>query len=128
MSAACSAVLARAWGVSVIAHNIANLNTAGFDSRRALYACGPRGFGADLYSVDMDPPHFPVEDRAASGINGTASDSLADTVSALDEAPANVGLAREMARLISAEAGFSSNANVISIQESVYDCLLSLKV
>lgn len=128
MSAACSSMLAHAMGIGVTAHNIANLNTAGFSSRRALYASGPRGSGVELYSVDIDPPAFPQEATPASRIKSTAPESLPHTACGADEAPANVDLALEMVRLIAAETGFMANANVASAQAGVYDCLLSLKV
>lgn len=126
ISMAASSMLAHAWGVAVIAHNIANINTAGFSSRRALYACGPHGQGAELYSVDIERGPESAAHPDDAHIIGRAH--LDETGASPPMETSNVDLAREMARLISTASGFRANAHVVSIQESIHDCLLDLKV
>lgn len=43
MSLGASAMSAHSGGMAVTAHNVANVNTAGFEPQRALYATGPQG-------------------------------------------------------------------------------------
>ena len=43
MNLGASAMNAHAWGMAVTAHNVANVNTAGFTPQHAVYATGPGG-------------------------------------------------------------------------------------
>ena len=54
MNLGASAMNAHSWGMAVTAHNVANVNTAGFAPQHAVYATGPGGRGVRLDAVLQD--------------------------------------------------------------------------
>lgn len=117
-----AALNAHAWGMAVTVHNIANINTAGFVPRRAVYATGPDGYGVNLYSVDKDL-------SANGSLAGQAPLPSSDGGEISREMlPSGVELSREIARMISDESGFRANASAIGSICDMADSLLDLKV
>lgn len=59
--------------MAVTAHNVANVNTAGFEPQRALYATGPQGRGVRLDAVSQRSPQVGrVDSPAAQGLSDAA--------------------------------------------------------
>ena len=111
-----SALNAHSWGMAVTAHNVANVNTAGFTPRRAVYAEGPDARGVRLDAVLQDAAgRFDV---AASGEPSMPPEFVN---------PSGTDLGREMTRMISTQRTYEANAQTVRSADAMRGVLLDIK-
>lgn len=129
MNVAASAMDAHSRGMAVTAHNLANVNTAGFEPQRAAYATGPQGRGVRLDGVFQGSGLAGAVDRsAAGGLSGSAPLSSA-AFGLVPEAvrPGATDPAREMTQMISTQRGYEANARIVRSGEAMLGTLLDMK-
>ena len=120
MNLGASAMNAHSWGMAVTAHNVANVNTAGFAPQHAVYATGPGGRGVRLDAVLQDSGvagRLPAEVR-----NNPAVSAAPDFVN-----PGGTDLGREMTQMISTQRTYEANAQVVRTGDAMLGTLLDLK-
>lgn len=127
MTLGASAMYAHSWGMAVTAHNVANVNTAGFEPQRAVYATGSAGRGVHLDAV------FQGAGPARAGAPAdawSAANAVYDVTSGLPlEAarPSGTDLAREMTQMISTQHTYEANAQVVRTGDAMLGTLLDIK-
>lgn len=132
-----SAMNAFADGVAYTAHNVANINTDGYQSQNFAYGAGPVG------TVEVQPS-LPADTsaigQATSQTAGTAqsgndsarifapgADITGDMSGLTQPVYNNVSLERQMVNLIAAQYGFEANAVTISTRaHTEQDALIGL--
>lgn len=114
-ASALSALDAYSAGMAAVAHNIANVNTAGYRSVRVNYETGPGGYGV---RPEVVPP------------SGPASVPLPPDPAMPTEMmfPSNTELAREFVTMISTQRAYDANAVSIRTWDQMTGVLLDLKV
>ena len=120
-----SALNAFSVGLSVTAHNIANVNTNGFNPSHVVYETGPGDQGVRVSDVTKDTlaaPRPPME--LVVQHPGGFSENIQGTV--ID--PSNTNLAREMVDLITTQRFFEGNAAAFHVGNEMTGALLDLKV
>ena len=115
-------------GMAVTAHNLANVNTAGFEPQRAAYATGPQGRGVRLDAIFPDSGLAGAAAAQARGL----SDSAPLRGAAFDLAPEAVqpggtDPAREMTRMISTQRTYEANAQVVHSGDVMLGTLVDMK-
>ena len=115
MNLGASAMNAHSWGMAVTAHNVANVNTAGYRAVRVAYETGPDGYGV---RPDVVPP------------SGPPSVALPPDPAMPPEMifPSNTELAREFVTMISTQRAYDANAVSIRTWDQMTGVLLDLKV
>lgn len=121
-----SALKAHAWGMAVTAHNLANVNTAGFQPQNALLATGPNGKGVQLDAVlfqtdniRQDPTQRP---QAADQPNFPQSVSSQDFVRS-----SGTDMAREMVNMTVAQRTYEANTKMVQTADEMLGSLLDIK-
>lgn len=129
MSLGASAMSAHSGGMAVTAHNVANVNTAGFEPQRALYATGPQGRGVRLDAVSQRSPQVGrVDSPAAQGLSDAALTESAAS-GRLPEAvqPSGTDVGLEMTRMISTQQSYEASAQVVRVGDVMLGTLLDMK-
>ncbi len=129
MNIAASAMNVHSRGMAVTAHNLANVNTAGFEPQRAAYATGPQGRGVQLDAVFQGSGLAgAVEGQDARGPTDSASLRGA-ALGLLPEAvqPSGTDLAREMTQMIATQRTYEANARVMRSGDAMLGTLLDMK-
>lgn len=119
MNIAASAMDAHSWGMAVTAHNVANVNTAGFEPQRAAYATGPQGRGVRLDAVFQGSG---LAGAAGGPARGAASGLLPEAAQ-----PSATDPAREMTQMISTQRTYEANAQVVRSGDAMLGTLLDMK-
>lgn len=128
MSIAASAMNAHSRGMAVTAHNLANVNTAGFEPQRAAYATGPQGQGVRVDAVFQGSGLAGAVDGPAQGLSdpallrGAASGLLPEAVQ-----PSGTEPAREMTQMIATQRTYEANAQVVRSGDAMLGTLLDMK-
>ena len=121
-SAAFPAMNAFSTGMQAIAHNIANVSTAGFEPLSARYATGADGKGMAVGSV-RGAEQFPVAGQEGDSSSLTAMGGLPPEVFA----PSGTDVAREFATMISTEHAFAANAATGRVWDEMLGAVLDTK-
>lgn len=108
-----SAMDAFSTGMSAVAHNIANVNTAGFEPLSVRYATGARGEGVELGSVRTT--EFSTEFGKGALLPPEA------------ENPGGTDVAREFTTMISTERAFEANAAAVGTWDEMLGTLLDAR-
>lgn len=125
MNLGASAMNAHSWGMAVTAHNVANVNTAGFVPQHAVYATGPGGRGVRLDAVLQDSGvagRLPAEVRNNPAVSAAPASVESDFVN-----PGGTDLGREMTQMISTQRTYEANAQVVRTGDAMLGTLLDLK-
>ncbi len=125
MNLGASAMNAHSWGMAVTAHNVANVNTAGFAPQHAVYATGPGGRGVRLDAVLQDSGvvgRLPAEVRNNPAVSAAPASVESDFVN-----PGGTDLGREMTQMISTQRTYEANAQVVRTGDAMLGTLLDLK-
>lgn len=125
MNLGASAMNAHSWGMAVTAHNVANVNTAGFTPQHAVYATGPGGRGVQLDAVFQDSGvagRLPAEVRNNPAVSAAPASVESDFVN-----PGGTDLGREMTQMISTQRTYEANAQVVRTGDAMLGTLLDLK-
>lgn len=123
---AASAMNALGQGMNATAHNIANVNTAGFDPLQVYYETGPQGLGVQVSSVESAA--YPVSDRAAANANPALE--AVDMVSMLPPEAlnsSNTELAREFSTMIATQRAYEANAVSVQTWDAMLGTLVDIK-
>ncbi|MDR2573684.1 MAG: flagellar basal body protein [Desulfovibrio sp.] len=138
MSIGAQALNAYSVGMAVTAHNVANVNTAGFKPQTAVFATGPDGVGVQLETIfqgdgiarPLDMPdsltspallHSEAVTRAAAANNADMNGLPPEIVS-----PSGTDLGREMVNMIIARYSFEANAATIRAADEMSGALLNI--
>jgi flagellar basal-body rod protein FlgC len=138
MSIGAQALNSYAVGMAVTAHNVANVNTSGFEPQTAVFATGPNGVGVELETIfqgnglarprPLDMPDSlvspadlygkaVVDSAAASSVNGMPPEFAN---------PSGTDLGREMVNMIVARYSFEANAATIRAADEMAGTLLNI--
>lgn len=113
-----SALRAFSQGVALTAHNVANVNTDGFDPVSFAYGAGPTvpgPVGFAIGNVQLQPTPPALVPRSDSVTLFAASPEVADSVGwYMPPVYSNTDVTREMVNLMVAENGFAANAETIA--------------
>lgn len=112
------------WGMATTAHNLANVNTAGFKPQHPVYATGPDGWGVQVDAVLQDVTargQQPASVQRDVTVNASSVATYANSnASATD-------VAREMANMVATSAGYTANAKVVASADAMLGYLLDIK-
>ncbi|WP_022656058.1 flagellar basal body rod C-terminal domain-containing protein [uncultured Desulfovibrio sp.] len=111
------AMNAHSWGMAVTAHNVANVNTAGFTPQQAVYATGPGGRGVRLDAV--------LQDAGAAGRLAAGTDNDPSMPPEVVN-PSGTDLGREMTQMISTQRTYEANARTVRASDAMLGALLDL--
>ncbi len=109
-------------GMQAVAHNIANVNTAGFDPLSVRYATGAAGEGVSVGSI-RGAQQFHV--AWAEGDSSSLSRGAGLPPEAL--APSGTDVAHEFATMISTEHAFAANAAMGRVWDEMLGAVLDVK-
>lgn len=121
-----SALNAYGDGLNIIAHNIANMNTAGYEARTFAYGAGP----ADTVEVQVSPPNSGLPEGVGQD-RVTLSMELGPEARDMGVAPPftnTVDLARETVNMMVAGRGFEANVAAITARAELGDAALGLVI
>lgn len=106
-------------GMNVTAHNIANVETAGFQPQSANYATGSQGQGVELQV--MPPP-------VLEG-NSTAVQAAIETFVPPETLnPSNTDISHEFVNMIATQRAYEANATTIKAWDEMQGVAVDLKV
>lgn len=119
-----SAMNAFSSGMAVTAHNVANVNTSGFEPSRAVYSNN-----ADNQGVSFEAA---LHNAGSSATRNTwaASSAVYDVTSGLPleaTAPSGTDISSEITQMISTQHAYEANAQVVSAGNSMLGTLLDIK-
>lgn len=123
---AASAMTAFGHGMNAIAHNVANVSTAGFDPLQTNYESGPQDQGVQVSAIS--PSALPVEAMEAVGIDPPPQ--ATDMTSVLPpEAlnPSNTELAREFTNMIATQRAYEANAVSIGTWDTMLGTIVDVR-
>lgn len=115
---------AHAWGMSTTAHNLANVNTAGFKPQRPVLATGANGLGVQVDAVVQDVTS--TGQRPAS-VQSTAMLQASPTIAPEMISPSNTDVARESANMVTTHIGYAANAKIVGTADTMLGYLLDMK-
>ena len=119
-----SALNAFSWGTAVTAHNVANVSTAGFEPRRAVYSSNANDQGVSFDAVLKETG------SAVQNPDWAAAKAVYDVTSGLPleaSAPSGTDLSREFTTMISTQHAYEANAQVIRTSDTMLGTLLDIK-
>lgn len=134
---AASAMNAFGVGMAVSAHNVANVNTAGFQPQATTYATGPQGQGVQ---AQVMPPTSPSALSGPAGVTDSAAPSTAsvadaDAASGIagvpslpPEAPSGTEPVREFVAMSAAQNAYAANAVSIRAWDETLGVIVDMKV
>ena len=120
-----SALNAFSWGTAVTAHNVANVSTAGFEPRRAVYSSNPNNQG-----VSFDAALKDTGSAAVQNPDWAAAKAVYDVTSGLPleaSSPSGTDLSREFTTMITTQHAYEANAQVIRTSDTMLGTLLDIK-
>ena len=120
-----SALNAFSWGTAVTAHNVANVSTAGFEPRRAVYSSNPNNQGVSFDAVLKDTGSGAVQNP-----DWAAAKAVYDVTSGLPleaSSPSGTDLSREFTTMIDTQHAYEANAQVIRTSDTMLGTLLDIK-
>ena len=120
-----SALNAFSWGTAVTAHNVANVSTAGFEPRRAVYSSNANDQGVSFEAAMKD-----AGSKVGPSSNWNAANAVLDVTSGIPQeasAPSGTDLAREFTQMISTQHAYEANAQVVRTSDSMLGTLLDIK-
>lgn len=123
---AASAMNALEQGMNATAHNIANVNTSGFDPLQVQYETGPQGQGMQVAAVESAA--YPLSDRA--DVNANPAPEAADMASLLPPElldSSNTELAREFSTMIATQRAYEANAVSVQTWDAMLGTLIDTK-
>lgn len=121
MYSAASAMNALNTGMAATAHNIANVNTAGFTPQDVVYATGPEGMG--VQAQVMQPSRLlltPVDQSAANAADSFLPPEVLN--------PSGTDLSREFVDMIVSQRAYEANAATVRNWDESLGVLLDIKV
>ena len=118
---AASAMNALSTGMAAAAHNVANVNTAGFRPQDVTYATGPNDQG--VQAQVLPPSTLPLTPLDQSAAN--AADTFLPP-EALN--PSGTDISREFVDMISAQRAYEANAVTVRSWDESLGVLLDIKV
>lgn len=123
---AASAMNAFGQGMNAVAHNVANINTAGFEAQRVDYMSGPQDQGVQVGAISS-PGNFASEILPERPDTVPASFGASQFLppEALD--PSNTEIAREFTTMIATQRAYEANATTIGTWDSMLGTVIDLK-
>ncbi len=109
-------------GMQVVAHNIANVSTAGFDPSSVRYATGAGGKGVSVGSVRGEG-QFPVAGQEEDSSLNAAGQLPPEVL-----APSGTDVAREFTTMIATQHAFAANAATGRAWDEMLGVVLDVKV
>ncbi|GEM_PF-325417 len=111
---------------SVTAHNVANMNTSGFDSQRANLEEMPNNQGVRVQNIEKQNPD--VQEQTGKTENGRENNSadLQQNFSGSRIERSDTDLSREMVKMIENESSYKANATTISVNQQMAGALLNM--
>ncbi|MDR2055201.1 MAG: flagellar basal-body rod protein [Desulfovibrio sp.] len=130
MSIGAQALNSYSVGMAVTAHNVANVNTSGFEPQTAVFATGPNGVGVQLETIFQGnglarPRPLDMPDSLASPAD-LYGRSVVNAAVAPGGDASGTDLGREMARMIIAQYSFEANAATIRAADEMTGTLLNI--
>lgn len=116
---AASAMNAFGVGMAGSAHNVANVNTAGFQPQEVVYQTGPQGQGVQAQVMPPSPPSQEEQLDAASAAQMLPPEMLH---------PSGTELAREFTHMITYQRAFEANAVTIRTWDDTLGMIVDMKV
>ena len=119
-----SALNALSWGTAVTAHNVANVSTAGFEPRRAVYSSNANDQGVSFDAVLKETG------SAVQNPDWAAAKAVYDVTSGHPleaSAPSGTDLSREFTTMITTQHAYEANAQVIRTSDTMLGTLLDIK-
>ena len=120
-----SALNAFSWGTAVTAHNVANVSTAGFEPRRAVYSSNANDQGVSFEAVLKD-----AGSSIGQSSDWTAANAVYDVTSGLPleaSSPSGTDLSREFTQMITTQHAYEANAQVVRASDVMLGTLLDIK-
>ena len=106
------------------AHNVANVNTHGFESRRVDLEDGPEGQGVGVAAVYPDTTAGPLE-PLSSGLPPEAVQELESETQPGFAEGSNTSLEAELTQFMRDERAFLANLTVIGMRMNAEDTVIS---
>ena len=106
---------------SVTAHNVANMNTSGFDSQRANLEEVPNNQGVRVQNIEEQNPD--VREQMGKNANGP---DLQQNFSSSRIERSDTDLSREMVKMIENESAYKANATTVSVNQQMTGALLNM--
>lgn len=115
---------AHSWGMAVTAHNVANVNTAGFArNTRSMPRAPAAGRAAGCRASGFRRCRtLPAEVRNNPAVSTAPASMESDFVN-----PGGTDLGREMTQMISTQRTYEANAQVVRTGDAMLGTLLDLK-
>ena len=123
MHTGASALNTYAWGMTIVAHNVANVNTDAFEPQRIHYADGPGGEGVRLNAVSQGDRLENVLSVQGQERAQALSASLPFEIGE----PGGTDLPLEMTHMISTQRSYEANAVSIRTADEMLGTVLDLK-
>lgn len=123
---AATALNALSEGMNATAHNIANVNTAGFEPLQVSYETGPQGQGVQVSSIES--ASLPASDSAAASANPAPEAVDMRSVlppEALDSS--NTEIAREFSTMIATQRAYEANAVSVQTWDAMLGTIVDIK-
>ena len=120
-----SALNAFSWGTAVTAHNVANVSTAGFEPRRAVYSSNANNQGVSFEAALKD-----AGSAISQNPDWTAANAVYDVTSGLPleaSSPSGTDLSREFTQMITTQHAYEANAQVVRASDVMLGTLLDIK-
>lgn len=112
------------WGMATTAHNLANVNTAGFKPQHPVYATGPDGWGVQVEAVLQD---VTARGQQPATVQRDVSNSVGPADASVSLGHSATDVAREMANMVATNAGYTANAKVLATADAMLGYLLDVK-
>lgn len=123
---AASALNAFSEGMNATSHNIANVNTAGFEPLQVSYETGPQGQGVQVSSIES--ASLPVSDSAAASTYPPPEVMDMRSVlppEALDSS--NTEISREFSTMIATQRAYEANAVSVQTWDAMLGTIIDVK-
>ena len=111
-------------GMNITAHNVANVNTAGFKPQHPVYATGPDGWGVRVDAVLQDTT---ARGQQPDSVQSTAMINASSSVAPEIANPSGTDIAREMVNMVATQYGYEANAKLVRTADSMLGYLLDMK-
>ena len=122
---AASALYSLSMGMNAVAHNVANVNTDGFQPQRVTYQTGPQGWGVEVGSVEQGSSLLPPLQAASLYPAAPLADgSLPPEV----QAPSQTELSREFTTMMAIQDGWEANIASMRTWDVMQGVIIDMKV
>ena len=112
------------WGMMTSAHNLANVNTAGFKPQHPVLATGWNGLGVQVDAVVQD---VTSTGQQPASVRSTAMLGASETVAPELQYPGNTDVARENVNMGIAHFGYAANAKLVDTADAMLGYVLDMK-